>query len=259
MELYKPGEDTPALTVPFKVSYPTTTILLSSSGEKEQESQQPDVTQEEPQQPEAKEYHWVLVDTVNYDQKEELKAENERRAGTYEYDWSSAPGSYSYTWTYVGEGDTWYDPDLLHGETSTTQCTWTVPPSTIKGGETVTLSLKLEFGAQELSYYGDHASASADFDQWDVPPGGVTRDAIRFMDKDGKDGFNIDYGKNILSVSETVTAKAPAGREEGDKTALRTVFSGHKQGTCYIYEWQQVDGSALPLDTEGIKGIVDIP
>lgn len=185
-------------------------------------------------------FAWVLETTVNYDRKEELKAENERRAGTYEYNWSSAPGSYSYTWTYVGKGDTWYNPDLLHGENSTSKCTWTVPPSTIKGGETVTLSVELQFGSQKLSYYGDSASASADFDKWDVEPGCVTAGAIRFNNKDGKDSFTIDYGKKILSLSETLTAVAPTGGKAGDKIALRTVFHGHKQGTCYIYVWKQV-------------------
>lgn len=185
-------------------------------------------------------FAWVLETAVTYDRKKEIEESNKSRAGTYSFSASSAQGSYSYTWTYVGKGDTWYDPDLIHGENSTSECTWTVPPPTIQGGETVTLSLKLNFGSQMLSFFGDSAYASADFDKWDVEPGFITAGAIRFKNKDGKDSFAIDYSKNILSLSETVTAEAPIGREEGDKIALRTLFNGSRQGTCYIYVWKQV-------------------
>jgi len=135
VELYKPGEDTPALTVPFKVSYPTTTILLSSSGEKEQE----------PQQPEAKEYAWVLVDTVLYDAKEDIEIANKNQEGTYVTSGSASPGNYSVSWQYTGDTDTYYDPDVIHGEGAGSQAIFSTPPSTIKAGETVSLSLSLSF------------------------------------------------------------------------------------------------------------------
>ena len=71
-------------------------------------------------------------------------------------------------------------------------------------------------------------------------PGFVTGGAIRFKNKDEKDYFKIDTYSTVqvYSVSETLTAEAPTGSKEGDKIALRTMFSGHKQGTCYIYEWK---------------------
>ena len=115
-------------------------------------------------------FAWVRAGTVTYDRKKEIEEANKNRAGVYSYSAASSEGSYSYTWTYVGKGDTYYDPDLLHGENSTSKCTWTVPPTTIQGGETVTLSLELSFGSQELSFYSDNAGASADFDKWDVDP-----------------------------------------------------------------------------------------
>lgn len=185
-------------------------------------------------------FAWVLINTVNYDGKENVDEKN--KGGVYQASSSSAPGSYSYTWKYLGEGDTYYDPDLLAGENSTSKCTWTVPPSAIQGGEIITLSLNLSFGSQKLSYYTDKASVSADFDKWDTLPGFVTAGAIPFENKDGKSTFTIDTYKTVkvYSVSETLTASAPTGTKKGDKIALRTCFNGEKQGTCYIYEWKQV-------------------
>lgn len=183
-------------------------------------------------------YAWVLVDTVNYDGKEYVDQTNE--GGSYSANSSSAPGSYSYTWTYLGDDDYYYDPPLLKGEFSTSTCTFSVPPASFNGGETVTLSLKLAFGAQQLSYFTDKASASADFEKWDLQPGETTGNYIPFTNSDGKESFNIDTYKTVqvYSVGDTLTAVAPAGSEEGDKIALRTMFNGVKQGTCYIYEWK---------------------
>lgn len=188
-------------------------------------------------------FAWVLEKTISYDRKNEIADANKNREGVYSYSASSAPGSYSYTWTYLGDTDNYYNPPLLNGENSTSNCTWTVPPSTIRAGETVTLSLELSFGSQKLSYFSDNASASADFDKWDVEPGNVTGGAIPFINKDGKASFSIDTYETVkvYSVSETVTAEAPTGSAVGDKIALRTMFHGSSQGTCYIYEWKQVD------------------
>lgn len=186
-------------------------------------------------------FEWVLTKTVNYDRKKEIDEKNKNCAGVYSYSASSAPGSYSYTWTYLGDTDNYYDPPTLNGENSTSKCTWTVPPSTIQGGEKVTLSFELSFGSQKLSFFSDKATADADFDKWDVSPGSVTDNSIRFANKDGKTSFTIDTYKTvkIYSLSETVTAVAPTGRKKGDKIALRTCFNGIAQGTCYIYEWKQ--------------------
>ncbi len=262
VELYKPGEDTPALTVPFKVSYPTTTILLSSSGEKEPEPEQPDVAQEEPQQPEAKEYAWVLVDTVLYDAKEDIEIANKNQEGSYVTSGSASPGNYSVSWQYTGDTDTYYDPDVIHGEGAGSQAIFSTPPSTIKAGETVSLSLSLSFTENTLSYYSSKASASADFDEWDMTPGSVTRNSIDFKNKDGKDSFAIDtyHSVQVYSVSDTITAVAPSGSQEGDRIAIRTIYySRVGMGTNYVYEWRQVGTAAPILDTEGIDGIVDIP
>ncbi|MBS3985842.1 MAG: hypothetical protein KGZ66_09640 [Selenomonadales bacterium] len=187
-------------------------------------------------------FAWVLVGTVNYDGQEQVRATN--KGGVYEVSNSSAPGSYSCTWRYLGKTDTYYDPDVLHGENSTSTATFSVPPSTIRAGEVVSLDMKLSFGSQKLSYFTDKATAGADFDKWDVDIGYITGGAIRFRNKDGKTSFTIDTYKTVkvYSVSETLTAVVPAGKAAGDKIALRTSLSARvTQGTRYIYEWQQTD------------------
>ncbi|MEA5025614.1 MAG: zinc-ribbon domain-containing protein [Desulfitobacterium hafniense] len=247
VELYKPGEDTPTLTVPFKVSYPTTTILLSSSGEKEQEPEPPDVTQEEPQQPEAKEYAWVLVETVHRDMKEDIEHTN--KGGIYEKGASASPGNYTYSWKYIGESDDYYKPPTIHGESYATLLTFSVPPEVIRGDQTINLSFNLSFTDNNLSGFDGRGYARADWGN------------LRFSNADGKSGFEIyssvKYSeKNVLSVGDTVSAVIPAGYSEGDREEL---WTGGYTGTSYIYEWRQIGTSAPILNTEGIEGIVDIP
>lgn len=206
-----------------------------------------------PSQADASGARWVLEAVVDYDGKEEVEHTN--KGGVYEASSESSPGSYEYTWKYLGKGDTYYDPDLLAGENSTSKCTFSTPPTTILGGEIVTLSMKLSFGKQLLSYYTDKASANADFEKFDVPPGFATGANSPFKNKDGKSHFKIDTYKTVkvYSVSETLTAKAPTGAKEGDKIALRTLFNGVKQGTCYIYVWSS---TKKPIDIPTAKPTV---
>ena len=231
VELYKPGEDTPALTVPFKVSYPTTTILLSSSGEEEPEPEQSGETQgEATQQPEAKqEYAWVLVETIN--ENYQANIDNTNKNGVYEVSASASPGSYTYSWKYVGESDDYYDPPFIHGESYATQLTISVPPNTMKGGETVSLNFNLAFTEQNLSYYAGSGSCRADWGN------------VKFKNADGKSFFEIYSSvkykeKNVFSVSGTISAVIPAGYSEGDREELWT--GGTNSGTYYVYEWKQI-------------------
>ena len=197
---------------------------------------------------------WVLTKVVNYDGKSGV--DNINKGGVYEASSKSSPGSYTYTWKYLGEEDNYYNPPVLAGEHSTSECTYSTPPTTIQGGETVTLSLKLDFGSQLLSYYTDNATASADFDKWDVAPEFVTAASVPFTNKDGKSSFKIDTYKtvNVHSVSDTLSAKAPSGAKEGDKIALRTTFYNHVSlGTSYIYEWSSTQ---KPIDIPNEKPTV---
>lgn len=229
VELYKPGEDTPVLTVPFKVSYPTTTILLSSSGEDEPEQEQSGVTEYEVQQPEVKQYAWVLVETLN--ENYQANIDNTNKGGVYEVSASASPGSYTYSWKYVGESDDYYDPPFIHGESYATQLTISVPPNTIKGDETVSLDFSLSFTGQNLSYYAGSGSCRADWGN------------VKFKNTDGKSFFEIYSSvkykeKNVFSVSGTISAVIPAGYSEGDREELWT--GGTNSGTYYVYEWKQI-------------------
>lgn len=248
VELYKPGEDTPALTVPFKVAYPTTTIYLSSRGVEEQTQAEGSSLGEQSTAPAPeKEYAWVLVDTIH--ETRQANIDNLNKGGVYQESASASPGSYTHTWKYVGESDNYPDPDMLHGEGFATQLTITVPPAQIKGGETVSLSFNLSFTEQNLSYFDGHGSCRADWGN------------LRFANADGKHAFEIyssvKYSeKNVSSVSDTISAVIPAGYSDGDREEL---WTGDYTGTYYVYEWRQVGTSAPILNTEGIDGIADIP
>lgn len=188
------------------------------------------MTQEEPQQPEAKEYAWVLVDTIH--ETYQANIDNTNKGGVYQVSASASSGSYNHTWKYVGESDDYPDPDMLHGESFATQLTITVPPAQIKGGETINLSFNLSFTEQNLSYFDGHGSARADWGN------------LRFANSDGKYTFEIyssvKYSeKNASSVSGTISAVIPAGYSEGDREELWT--GGTNYGTYYVYEWKQID------------------
>lgn len=175
------------------------------------------------------EYAWVLVKTIN--RIPEADIENTNKGGIYQKSASAAPGNYTYTWQYIGEGDTYYDPDMLHGESFATQLTISVPPSVIRGGETVNLSFSLTFTKQKLSFFDGHGSCRADWGN------------LRFSNAAGKTFFEIyssvKYSqKNILSVSDTIYAVIPAGHTGKQQAELWTGDS--YSGTYYVYEWQPI-------------------
>ncbi len=233
VELYAPGKDSPELTVPFKVSYPTTTILLTGSDEKKPE-QQTDVPDETAQEPSTtpvveKEYAWVLVDTINEAYQNNLDSTN--KDGVYQVAAGASPGSYSYSWEYIGESDDWYDPDMIHGESYSTQLTISVPPEVIRSGEKVSLSFNYAFVETNLSFFDGVGACRADFG------------STRFANEDKKRVFEIyssvKYSeKNVSSISGTISAEIPAGYSEGQQEELWT--GSGTGGTYYVYEWRQI-------------------
>ncbi len=234
VELYAPGEDTPTLSVPFKVSYPNTTILLKSNEDKPDEPDDSEVSDStapiDPEQPGAKqEYAWVLVETIN--EMQEADIENTNKGNIYQKSASAAPGSYSFSWKYIGESDDYYDPDMLNGESFATQLTFSVPPTVIQGGETVSLSFNLSFTEQNLSFFDGNDGCRADWSD------------LHFTNAAGKNFFKIYSSvkykdKNVSSVSDTISAVIPAGSSEGQQEKL---WTGSYTGTYYVYEWRAVD------------------
>jgi len=184
----------------------------------------------EPVLPEAKkEYAWVLVETVQETYQADI--DNTNKNGVYEVSASASPGSYTYSWKYVGESDDYPEPDMVHGESYATQLTISVPPDIIKGGEMVNLHFKLAFTDVNLSYFDGRGSARADWGN------------LKFKNATGKTHFDIyssvKYSeKNVLSVSDTISAVIPDGYSEGDRERLW--IGGGSSGTNYFYEWKQI-------------------
>ena len=181
---------------------------------------------------------WVLVQTIEYDGKTDL--DNTNKNGVYQVSGSGSAGAYTYTWKYLGKADSYYNPPLLSDENSTIKCTVSPPPKVMDAGEVISLTVKMSFTAQKLSYFSSGATVSADFDKPDVKPGFSSGSNISFVNSAGKSSFKINTHKSvkIYSVDEKVTATAPSGVKDMH-IALRALFNpGAKMGTCYIYEWK---------------------
>lgn len=234
LKLYEVGSSQsgpPDMVLPFEALYPTTLVELTSSDVEKPEL--PKISPAEsvttPQQPVAKKYAWVLVETINEDAK--ANTENINKGGSYQLSATASPGSYTFSSHYIGETDTYPDPDQINGEGYAMKLDFSVPPRTIQGGETVTLSFTLAFTEQNVSYFDGNGSCRADFDR------------TRFVNGKGKNFFEIycsqKYStKNVPSISDAITAKAPNGSSEGDRIELWTGGPSANIGTRYIYEWK---------------------
>ncbi|MHB8130362.1 MAG: hypothetical protein ACYDEX_15320 [Mobilitalea sp.] len=241
LELYKPGEDSPMLSVPYKVSYPTTIIYLNSTGEakkdekletKDEEIMEIDATSDE-------EYAWVLIETKVEDNLEGLATQNENQKDVYETELLDAsPGSIIAKWKYLGDTDTYYDPDVIHGEGATAQTLFGTPPSTIKGEETVTFTITASVTENNLSFYDSSANGRADLCYLDQN-GKFTGEYVKFADSNGKNFIeaNTYFDKN--SDEATVSTVMPSGREEGDKILIEQSGGGAWNVKIkFIYEWK---------------------
>lgn len=177
----------------------------------------------------APQYAWVLVETITNDGKSDVDHTN--NGGVYQASASASPGSYSYSHKYIGETDTYPDPDQINGEGYAMKLDISIPPSVIQGGETVSLSFNLAFTSQNVSYFDGSGGCRADL--------GPTH----FVNKDGKSFFEIycsvKYSeKNVLLVSDTITAAAPVGGSEGERMEIWTGGPSGKLGSTYVYEWK---------------------
>lgn len=244
LKLYKPDSPpsgAPDLTVPFQAAVPSTVAEYQSPDAEEKKppetkpekpaAAKPEPTQPtQPQQPEVSKYAWVLVETVT--NKEQSEVDHTNKGGVYQITASASPGSYTYSSKYVGETDTYPEPDQIHGEGYAMKLDISVPPKVIQAGQTVSLDFKLAFTAQNISYFDGNGSCRADLNN------------TRFANKNGKSFFEIycsvKYSqKNVLSVSDTITAKAPGSGKEGEKMKIWTGGPGLKLGTTYVYEWKK--------------------
>lgn len=181
-------------------------------------------------------YAWVLVETMNFDSADKWAAADEHKS--YKYSYGCSSGSYSASVTY--EGDDPYKQGLKG--TLGLQAVFTGMPEIIYPDKPVSLNFSFTTTQNDVVKLSFGGAASANFDQWDLGPGGVTGRAVWFANADGKDSFTIDVNGNPSSYSETLTATLGAG-SKGSRIALRTRFAlqGVPMGTNYVYEWKQVD------------------
>ncbi|NLJ31525.1 MAG: zinc ribbon domain-containing protein [Clostridiales bacterium] len=189
-------------------------------------------------------YAWVLVKTVNYDQKEKLEQYNkDTDAGknVYRHEMTCSTGSYSGRSTYVGKSDSWYTPPMKHGETMAAKATISSPPELFYADQTITLKLSLALTDKNVSFFSWSYGAYAQFQPPEVQPGYVRAGYPGFVNAAGKSSFQLNKGSGWKSVGETVSASYRAGREEGEQIAIRTIFNGtYSIGTYYVYEWKQL-------------------
>ena len=192
-------------------------------------------------------YAWVYLETVIYDGKVQIDATNAN--GVYSNSGEAKPGSYTYTWKYLGKADDYYDPDLLAGEGATITGTNSEPPKIIQGNEVVSLTLNISIGDHLLSYYTANGAISADIDEFDVAAGGTTNAYDDFVNANKKSTFTVDTYKTVQRYSDgdTVTATMPTGSEPTEpnvyqKIAIRVSFSSSAiMGANYIYEWKPIE------------------
>ncbi len=193
-------------------------VPISAEGEKE----------------EAKsEYAWVFLEANDYENADKWAASNAHESYIVKH--SYARGVYTASTTY--EGDDPYDQG--RSGTLSVKAVFSGVPQIIYPNEPVTLKFTFDTLEDSVVALSFSAYASANFDQWDIKPGGITRGAISFKNADGKDSFSI-IGQSSTSYSETLTASLGQG-SENSKIALRLGFSmGVSMGTNYVYQWKKV-------------------
>lgn len=181
--------------------------------------------------PEVKkgEYAWVLVEVIDGSNDEAWELQN--TSEIYKYAPSYGRGTYSLTWTYIGESDDYYNPPYVHGESFAVQATWSTPPEVIYKDDAVSLTGKISLTANTLSAYYANASTGAWVDE------------IRMSTEDGKTSFNITPSDNYASKNGTVTAVLGEGSEGSKKVIELNFYSSNQLFTQYVYEWKKIGGN----------------
>lgn len=268
LELYEPGKDAPLLRVNFKVSYPITTILLTSQGEEEETEEEsppeedasmpPSESEEDTgTSPSEKEYAWVLKETKTNDWQEKLAFENKSQEGSWKSDVTASSASATFTHTFTGNTD----GHMVKGMSETGEATWTGPSlNIIKSDDEFSLQLDIKHIKSTRKYPQGNWTILAQIFHLDSE-GNQSGAASYMSDKDGNTSFTSGSGNNFQSFSSTVYGTFGTGSNEGDQIAIQVSASGASVSvkTSYIYEWKKIDSATPLLDTTGIEGIVDLP
>lgn len=171
-------------------------------------------------------YAWVLTDTIPvYDTS---SWDQMMKSPVYDYEPKYSPGSYSVKTIYEGESDNYYNPPYVHGEALTVEAAWSKPPQVIKGGDNVSLTVKIGATSNTLSAYKFSGSTRAFLNNSNM------------TNKDGKYHYECKFGNNYATLSDTVSAKAPSGAKAGDKMTIElSFFSSNSMGHKFVYTWKQ--------------------
>jgi hypothetical protein len=177
------------------------------------------------------EYAWVLVEVIDIDAADKIAKTNKDYEGVYHHEGNYSRNNFSYTQTYIGPTDDYYDPPTVHGESISIMASFSELPQVIYPDWEIAIQISLS-AADNHSYYNPGAGVKAQISKNDQ----AYRD---FTNADGEGFFRSDIKNNYASINETVTTIAPAG-SEGDTLEIKVYMSfGHKMETRYIYEWKE--------------------
>ncbi|MDD2592071.1 MAG: FecR domain-containing protein [Erysipelotrichaceae bacterium] len=187
------------------------------------------------------EYAWVLIDAIDYRNEDKWKIADDHESYAYSYSYNR--GIYEASVTY--EGDDIYDQGLTG--TFGIKATFGNIPNVIYPNEAVVIDFSFSQTINSTKGLSFTGYATADFDQWDVGPGGRTGGSIMFADSEGNTNFTTSTTDDN-SYSGQLTASLGSGRE-GSRIALRVQMSiGTAMGTNFIYDWQKVEDATANTD-----------
>lgn len=175
----------------------------------------------------GKVYVWRLVRIQHLDNQSGWETQD-AGAAPWHFDWSYGTGSfYARIWL----------KDAQNSIAWGSKATWGAPPTVIRAGDKVSLPVSLSATENTHQWNTSSAATWAKFCRPELGLGSRGWDDIAFRDAAGADNVAIN-GAGATSVSETLTAVAPAGKV-GATIAIRLeYYMGTSMGTSYIYEWQ---------------------
>lgn len=170
---------------------------------------------------------WVLYEVIDYDlSKIDVFNKNNTQ---YALEGTYSQNDFTIKHSYIGKTDKNTTPNKINGESNTTHAAWSQPPSIIRSGEAINITLSLSTSSNSLSFFSFAGSARAFLDNGN------------FSNAAGEHLFSSEKKNNYMAVNETVSATAGSGRE-GDEMRLRfTLYDAVQLETIYVYKWQKTD------------------
>ncbi len=165
---------------------------------------------------------WVLVKVIDFPNTEQFDVAN--KSEVYHTQATYGRGAYGAVTEYIGDTDTYYNPPTIHGESLTIQANWTIPPSSIKKDQVVSLNLTLSAVNNQSAFKFGSSSAA-----W--------LGNTRLVTKDNKSNFEITFNNQYATQNQTVTTVLGTGTEGQQKVIELNFYCGLSMYTQYVYEW----------------------